>query len=324
LVNNSYQQIKILNHRTPIEDVLKDPAVDAETKRKLGLAEEALSFGQSHLGLVKNKSYQTYVDIHRPYVTWIVQASPVDQIVAYTWWFPIVGSVPYKGYYTEQEAKEAAKAFDPQQFDTAVRGATAYSTLGWFHDPILSSMLRYEDQDLVETILHETVHATLFIPNHADFNERLANFLGSKGAELFYIEKEGAASKTAETIRLENADHLLFSAWISQQIANLREFYKNHPSREAKSQRLNNLAEDFQKNLQPKLKTHAFSYFPQLKLNNAVLLNYTTYDEDLTDFDRLYQVLGDYRSVLRFMKNLESSSEPQTELKNFLAHSSAE
>ncbi len=321
MVNNSYQQIQILNHRVPIQKVLEDPKIDAETKRKLNLAQEALAFGQSDLGLVKNKSYQTFVDIHRPYVTWIVQASPVDQIAAYTWWFPIVGSVPYKGYYSEEEANEAARKFDPNQYDTAVRGATAYSTLGWFHDPILSSMLRYEDQDLVETILHETVHATVFISSHADFNERMANFLGSKGAELFFTHREGPESATATILRQENADHLVFSVWISAQIANLKEFYKTHPSAESKASKLNALSEDFQKNLMPKLKTHAYAYFPKLKLNNAVLLNYTTYDEDLSDFDHLYQILGNYKAFLKFMKNLDGSEDPQGDLKTFLAHS---
>lgn len=315
LANNSYQQLKLMNARVPIEKALADPKVSNEVKRKLKLVQEVLKFGSEKLGLNTDKNYRTYVDIGRPYVTWIVQAAKVDEIRAYTWWFPVVGRLPYKGYFSEAEAKAEAKKFDPTQYDTNVRGASAYSTLGWFHDPVLSSMMRYDDTDLVSTILHESVHATLFIQDHGDFNERLANFFGNKGAELFYESLEGKDSPTVKQIRMENADHLLFSKWISQQIEALREFYKTHKTPDEKIKRLAEFQTDFAKSLKPQLKTSNFDGFSKLRLNNAVLLNYTTYDQNLSDFEAFYAKVGDYREALKRLRSLAKSKDPNSELK---------
>ena len=130
----------------------------------------------------KTKNYSTFVNLHRPYVTYIVSAAPKNELKYYTWYFPIIGSVPYKGYFNEAGANGEARDLASEGYDTYVRGVTAYSTLGWFKDPILSSMLAYSDYDMVNTIIHETVHTTIYIKSNANFNERLASYLGDLGA----------------------------------------------------------------------------------------------------------------------------------------------
>ena len=319
LINNSYEQIRLLNNRVSVEKVLADPKTDAEVKRKLTLAQDALKFGVEKLGLAPHKNYRSYVDLKRPYVTWIVQVAPAYEVKPHLWWFPIVGSLPYKGFFDEQGAKDEAAQFDSAKFDKAVRGVSAYSTLGWFHDPILSSMLRYDDEDLVNVILHESVHATVFIPDHADFNERMANFFGNLGTQLFYEAREGINSKTAEQVRLENEDRLIFSKWISRKIIELNDFYKSHQTPEDKDRQLKALQQEFVDKLVPQLKTTSLSGFSKQNLNNAVLLNYTTYDQDLSDFSELHERIGDYSASLRFLKNLAKEKDPQQELKTFLA-----
>jgi predicted aminopeptidase len=306
----------LMNQRKPIDKVLADPAADPEVKRKLKLVGQALEFGEQSLGMTKNKNYRTYVDIHRPYVTWIVQASPPYELKAHTWWFPIVGSLPYKGFFTEQEARDEAKKMDPAEFDTYVRGASAFSTLGWFRDPVLSSMLRYQDPDLIETILHESTHATVFVSDHGEFNERMANFFGAKGAELFYEARQDL--NTARAIRDENEDHLLFSKWMGKEIEDLKAFYQSHKTAEAKSARLAQFATDFVTQLKPTLRTDRFDDFAKIKLNNAILLNYTTYDQDLSDFAALLKKTGSVAASLAYLKTLVESRDPEGELKKFI------
>ena len=206
LIKSSYHQMSLLSQRVPIEKVLADPSVQESTKAQLRLAQEARQFSEETLKLSPSKSYTTYVKLDQPYVTYVVSASPKWKLEHHLWDFPFVGKVPYKGYPTESEAKEEEKNLQNKNLDTYLRGVSAYSTLGWFNDPILSSMMRYRNDQLVNTIIHETVHATLYIKSSADFNERMAVFLGNKGTELFYQKKEGTDSKTLLQIKNENED----------------------------------------------------------------------------------------------------------------------
>jgi len=188
-LKSAYHQAKLLKSRVDIEEAIKSSTLSQENKQKLLLATEARVFAENSLKLKKTKNYTSFVQLDRPYVSYILRAAPIYELKHYLWSFPIVGDLPYKGYFSEEEAKSAAKDFSHKEYDTYVRGVTAYSTLGYFNDPILSSMLRYQNHDLVNTIIHETVHATIYIKNNADFNERLATFIGNKGAELFYLKK---------------------------------------------------------------------------------------------------------------------------------------
>lgn len=323
LVKNSYHQIGLLMNRQPIENVLKNPQVPDETKKKLKVAQDAIQFAENDLKLDSNGNYKTYVQLQKPYVTWIVRASPVYKLEHYLWSFPIVGSVPYKGFFSEEEAAEEARNFPSEQWDTSVRGVTAYSTLGWFRDPLLSSMVRYEDRDLVNVIIHETVHANLYIKGEADFNERLATFLGNLGTELYYIKKEGPDSPTVQLIKKENADDKLFSEWISKEIESLKKWYKDYDGKiapEQKQARLNEIKTSFEKNLKPRLQSKSFEGFSKQDLNNASLLNYQTYYYDLSDFEKLSGKIGrDFPALLQYCKNLEKVKSPESELKSFIS-----
>jgi len=322
LVKNSYHQMGLLMDRQPIEKVLKDPKVSEETKAKLRVAQDAISFAENDLKMDSNGNYKTYVQLQKPYVTWVVRVSPIYKLEPYLWSFPIVGSVPYKGFFNEEGAKEEIKNFPGDKWDTSVRGVTAYSTLGWFRDPILSSMTRYEDRDLVNVIIHETVHANLYIKGEADFNERLATFLGNLGTELYYIKKEGPDSPTVKTIKNENIDDKLFSDWISKEIENLKKWYKDNEGKvtpELKQARFNEIKTSFEKNLKPRLQSKGFDNFAKQELNNASLLNYQTYYYDLSDFERLFEKLGhDFPALLQFCKNLAKSEHPESDLKRFI------
>jgi predicted aminopeptidase len=318
--------MKLLNKREPIDKALNSPDVPEEQKAKLRLAIEARKFAESDLHFTPTKNYQTYVDLKRPYVTWVVTASPKNKIESYKWGYPLVGKLPYKGYFTPDEAKEEAKKMSKDGYDVWVRGVTAYSTLGWFEDPLLSSMLGGGESDLVNLIIHESAHATLFIKSQADFNERLATFLGNEGTEHFYRKKEGEKSPTNAKVLLENGDEKLFSEFITNEIKELNEWYKvtapagSSIPEDVRQERLKQIPIRFTKLLKPKLKTAAYQKFEKAEINNAYLASLQTYVYDLSDFEKLLQKFnGDFKAFLTYCKTLEKVADPAQELKNFLS-----
>lgn len=323
LMKSGYGQMKLLSDRRPIEDALNDPQLSDSQKNKLKLAQEARSFAETTLHLKATQNYTSYVELGRPYVTYVVSAAPKWKLEHYQWSYPFMGKMPYKGFFNEADAKAEELELQSAELDTYLRGVAAYSTLGWFKDPILSSMLSYDDYDLVNTIIHETVHATLYIKNSADFNERLATFLGNKGAEQFYLKKEGANSPTLKLIQLENEDHKLFSKFITAELSSLEKWYQSlAPADRNEKQRLERIAqiqEKFRQTLEPHLKTDSFKKFPELKLNNARLLIYKTYLQDLSAFEALYEKMGrDYLAFIEKCKALEKVKDPEKGLKELV------
>lgn len=326
IMKSGVGQMKLLNSRVPITEALNDPKLEENKKSKLRLALEAREFAEQDLHLKPTKNYTSYVELGRPYVTYVVSAAEKWDLKTYQWSYPFMGKMPYKGYFNEPDALEEEKEMQGKGLDTYMRGVSAYSTLGWFNDPILSSMLRYDDYDLVNTIIHETVHATLFIKHEADFNERLATFTGTKGAELFYQKKEGLQSPTLKQLKDEGEDSKLFSEFISAELDELKVWYQSlKPSErieENRMARIRQIQERFSKNLKPRLKTKNFDHFPELKLNNARLLLYKTYMQDLSDFEKLYELSGrNFSEFIQRCKNLESAEDPAATLKKLISES---
>lgn len=322
IMKSGVGQMRLLHQRVPIEQLLQDPSLDEGKKRKLLLAQEAREFAEKELHLKPTKNYTSYVELDQAYVTYVVSAAFQWELKAFEWSYPLIGKMPYKGYFKESDAQEEEqKLKDKGHLDTYMRGVSAYSTLGWFNDPLLSSMLRYDDFDLVNTIIHETVHATLFIKHEANFNERLATFSGTKGAELFYLKKEGEDSLTLKQIRTENEDERLFGKFISAELKDLESWYQKLPpserSEEKRNLRLRDIQNKFVTELQPLLKTKAYAKFPELKLNNARLLVYKTYMQDLADFENLYQAVdSNFQMFIEKCKSLEGAKNPAQALKD--------
>ncbi|MCB0407497.1 MAG: aminopeptidase [Bdellovibrionales bacterium] len=321
LIKNSWHQTKILKARKPITEVLNDPAITSEAKRKLILIQDAKHFAESTLKLTPTKNYSTYVDLKREYVTWVVRAAPKHALEPYTWWFPITGSVPYKGYFTKEGAVDESHSLKKKGYDTFVRGVTAYSTLGWFEDPVLNTMMDYDDYELVNLIIHETVHATLFIKSNVDFNERLATFIGNKGAQIFF-ETQNKGSEILKTASDRNNDNSVFSKFITSEIENLKSWYKaegKNSSEDQRQEKFKSISQKFQKDIAPQMKSDQFQDFPQLPLNNAVLLSFQSYQVNLDLFEKLYTALGsDFSNFIHFCTKLESEGDPHKKIEDYL------
>jgi len=220
-----YEEAKILTRRTPIEKVIADPRTDEATRTKLQLVLQARTFANEGLGLAAAKNYTTYSRLDSDTLALVLSAAPSDRLAPYTWWFPIVGRVPYKGFFSLKSAEKAAAKLREQGYDTYVRPTSAFSTLGWFADPVLSTMLKYDDVGLFSTIVHELTHSTLFIPSQVTFNESFANFVGDRGAVDYFCNLEGDDGDRCRVARAQWRDDLLFSRYLGRLIPDLEGVY---------------------------------------------------------------------------------------------------
>ena len=317
LVGSAYSQADLLRRRVPIEEALRDSKISEEHKRKLELVQAARAFAENTIGLAITGNYKTFVQLDRPYVTYVVSAAAKNELEHHYWNYPIVGSLPYKGFFDPDSANAEARSLSSQGFDVFVRGVSAYSTLGWFKDPILSSMLDYRDYDLVNTIIHETTHATVFVKSEADFNESLASFFGNKGTVAFYEQREGKNSPTIAVIHKDAHDETVFGEFISKELDELDKWYKERKGQtiaeDVRKARLKEIQTRFVEIVRPKLQlADSYKSFEKAELNNARLLTYRLYMKDLDDFEVMFQKLGsDFRRMLKFCKTLESESDPK-------------
>ena len=184
-------QWHVMHEREPIEKVIADPHTPAAVRTQLEQVQAARDFASQQLGLPDNKSYRSYADIGRPYVVWNVVATPEFSVTPEHWCFPVAGCVAYRGYFHEDTARKFAAEMAAKGFDVTVGGVPAYSTLGKFADPVLSSMLRYGDDDLAATIFHELAHQLLYVRDDSAFNEAFATTVEDAGLERWIAHQGG-------------------------------------------------------------------------------------------------------------------------------------
>lgn len=175
-------QYQIFAHQELIDKLIADPQTPEELRAKLRLVEQLRAFAKDSLKLPVDGHYLKYKDVHRPYVVWNVQAAPQFSLEPRTWWYPMVGSLEYRGYFSEQGARKYAARIAKKGDDIYVDGVEAYSTLGWFKDPILNTFIDRSEPELAEVIFHELGHQRVFASGDTDFNEAYATTVGQEGA----------------------------------------------------------------------------------------------------------------------------------------------
>ena len=189
-------QMSLYNHERPVKEVIADVSTPQKLKSQLIKTQEIRKYTEQVLGVKSTANYSTFVDLKRKYVVWVVTAAAPFELKQKTWSFPIAGTVPYLGFFEEEKAQAYAdEILKSEGFDVYVRGARAYSTLGYLRDPLLSSMLSDEDSEMVNLFFHETTHRYVYIAGDSDFNEAAATFIGDLGEETFITEKFGRLQK---------------------------------------------------------------------------------------------------------------------------------
>ena len=315
-------ETRILRARRPITGVLNDTTVDATMRGKLSYVLHARRFAAQELGIDVGDSYTMYTELDSDTLALVLSAAPKDRLAPKTWWFPIVGRVPYKGFFSEGSALDSQAKLETEGYDTYLRPTPAFSTLGWFNDPILSTALRADDVEVVTTVLHELSHQHLFVPGQIGFNESFATFVGRVGAIRFFCARDGGGPDTAKCLRAEARwrDHQRFSVFIDGFVTELEVVYDDPSlSFDEKVARRETVfaaaLERFDNELTPTLESIGFTGFRQTPLNNATLLSRIRYYNGLPGFDALLEEHGgDLSSVLDFLKERAPAMEDAFEL----------
>jgi predicted aminopeptidase len=311
LVRAAWAEARILARRRPISDLVADPATRPAVASKLRLVLGARAFAADSVGLRAKESFTTYSPLDRDTLVLVLSGAYRDRLEPYTWWFPIVGRVPYKGWFDFDAAKRAAKDLEARGFDVYLRPSPAFSTLGWFNDPLLSTSLRADTLDLANTVIHELTHNTFYASGSAFFNESFANFVGARGAAWFFRAR-GAPAAAAE-VDARWSDEKLMSRFWAALYRQVDSAFKAHPTdslarlaardtlyRQARRQLVDSLG--------PQLRTIGPRYLERVRIDNAALLAHRIYDTDLDVFDQVWaRERGDLRATVKRIIELAKS-----------------
>ncbi|MEO5510254.1 MAG: aminopeptidase [Longimicrobiales bacterium] len=297
VIRAGLHEARILSRRRPIARVIEDPATAPAVRHKLDVVLQARAYAEHSLDLAAGDSYTTYSWVSHDTLLMVVTASRPDRFQAHTWWFPVVGRVPYKGYFDFEKAYADAAKLREQGLDTYVRPSGAFSTLGWFNDPLLSTILRYGDVSLATTVVHEILHNTVYIPSQVAFNESFASFVGDRGAIDFLCARDGESAPTCDLAKRNWHDTLLYGAFLSDLVHRLEAVYRREDLTTAAklTQKVALLAAAkvrFSAEVEPSLQTTGYRGFLNQEVNNATLIGVRLYYERLEVFERVYERYG--------------------------------
>jgi predicted aminopeptidase len=290
------EEIKILSSRTSITKIINNPSTDKDLTSSLKLVSAVRNYCKS-IGLNTSSIFTSYSSYGDETISWIVSAAPKNRLELLNWWFPLVGSVPYMGFFNRDDALVFKLQLKAKGYDTTIRPSSAFSTLGWFNDPVTPSIINHGDLNTIQTIIHELVHATIWIPSSVDFNESLAhyislietiNFLKSKDATNWCTDKPCKkyiieAEKTfknekilaQEFLELENKLNQLYTKEYNIELLRKKLFL------------------NFTDNLRKLFKTTTQVDYTFLESpNNAILLHELIYRRFLLDFNNFFERLS--------------------------------
>jgi predicted aminopeptidase len=305
-------QLELLSDAKPIDDWLADPATNPKLRHRLETARQIRRFAVQAMGLPDNDSYKNYAALKRQYVLWNVVATPELSLRPLEWCFPVAGCVNYRGYYSKADAQAYANQLRAQGNDVEVGGVPAYSTLGWFSDPLVSTFINYPDAELARLIFHELAHQIVYVQGDSQFNESFASTVEQEGVEL-WLERFGnpAMREAYDKYSVRKRD---FLALLVKYRKELEQAYKSPlpdaAKRRAKAQLFAHLKDDYQV-----LKTSWGGYsgydrFFAEPLSNAHLASIATYNDFVPAFQALlkrHKTWGGYYREVRRVAELDRS-----------------
>jgi predicted aminopeptidase len=307
LLQSAQGQLELMSKRKPIARVITDPGTPQALKSRLESVAEIRQFAIRELGLPDNGSYRSYADVGRPYVVWNVVAAPEFSVEPKEWCYPIVGCVAYRGYFVERRARKFAAKLAAAGFDVAVGGVAAYSTLGHFDDPILNTMVGWDDVELAAIIFHELTHQMIYLANDADFNEALATTVEEEGVRRWLTSL--GRDDDLKRYRLEQERYLAVVALLNSTRTELRALYASGVDRNLKRQRKAAAFAALRAryaSLKLEWGGHApFDAWFDGDVNNAYLASVATYYDCVPGFKReLAAVGGDLPAFYRRVREL--------------------
>lgn len=293
--------LEIMHRRTAIDTLLAKQELPAATLTQLAEVNQIRKFAVSELGLPDSNSYRDYADINRKYAVWNVYAAPELSLASHQWCFPFIGCQGYRGYFSREDADNYAAALAEKGYDVFIGGVTAYSTLGWFADPVLNTMLRHDRVFLARTIFHELAHQKLFIAGDTEFNEAFADTVATAGVGRWLETHGTAAEKQAYAItRLQEET---FINIVLQYRDRLGDMYQSGLDDADKRNRKHTLLAEMTAAYRQRPGNHAYTAWFAEQLNNAKLASVTTYRDYAPGFEKLLAVCGD--NLLAFYERVE-------------------
>lgn len=305
-------QIDILRRAQPISTIIADPDADQRLKRILARVVLMREFASRELKLPDNQSYTSYADLKRPFVVWNVFATLEFSSELKKWCFVQAGCVSYRGFFSQAEAESYAEELKNEGYDVYVGGVRAYSTLGWFNDPVLNTFIGYSEMELARLIFHELTHQVVYVPGDSVFNESFATVVEQEGVGRWLDSTGAGAQRVAFDARQERGD--VFTELVLNHRRRLQELYASDLSdaekRLAKARIFDELREEF---AQLKVVRADFSsydrWFAQ-QLNNALLATISTYTQLVPAFQALLaQQNGDMDRFFAAVKEISKLSE---------------
>jgi predicted aminopeptidase len=284
--------LKVMANARPVEDWLADPATDAQLRQRLETARRIRAFASKELGLPDNGSYLAYAELNRPAVVWNVFAAPVFAVEPKAECFPFTGCVSYRGFYSEADARRHAEKLREDGYDVHVGGVPAYSTLGWFDDPLLSTFIRYPDAQLARLVFHELSHQLVYAKGDTTFNESFAVTVEEEGVRR-WLQAEGRSGEL-ESFRTTQARQREFARRVSQTRERLALVYRTSESREHMLE---------QKRGEWQRLRQSYPGIPA-EPNNAFLASIAAYTELVPAFEQLLAESGSLETFYRRTKAL--------------------
>ncbi len=302
-------QWDILHRARPVPEVLADPQTSTTLQQKLRLIESLRDYARRELHLPADKQFRDYADLQRKYVVWVVFAAPTFSVEAKTWYYPLVGTLKYRGFFNEADAKAEAGRLKEDGYDVHVGGTDAYSTLGWFADPVLNTFLDRNDAELAELVFHELTHSRVFLSGDTDFNEALATAFAQHGARRWLRDHDRLDALQAYEASLAKDREIIALLLITR--SELKEAFAREPDKAAAKQqtfaRMTQRYQDIRKRWDGDSRYDRYFATP---MNNARLNSVATYFDLVPGFERiLRQCDGDPESFFLRMESLKPMSQ---------------
>lgn len=297
LARAAWEEGKILRGRRSIVRLAQDSTLDPATRAKLQLVLEARAFARDSLRLPAKDAFTQFTQLESDTLVLVLSGARRDRLEGKSWWFPIVGRVPYKGFFDVAAAQRAERELASDGYDTYLRPAAAFSTLGWFNDPLLSTTLVADSVDLVNTVIHELTHNRYYAKDGAVFNESFANFVGARGAERFFLARADTPSAQRAVDRW--ADDRLLAAFWARLYTSLDSAFTANAGEALRARRIAIRDSTYRAarralvdSIGPRLLTIPAAYTERVRLDNAALLARRIYLTDLERFERVYEASG--------------------------------